>query len=135
MNHKPGQMGWENVQWLPTVNRYLMTTSYYDQGIATTDSTVWKYYEAAHPSGPWTLVYTSSQFSPQGFFGTIPLQSTVVCDTTCRIRVIFSGDYGTASITASDLTSPLGFYTAFWADVTLRTAGLFPQTAVLGASK
>jgi hypothetical protein len=58
-----GKLGEASVQFLPALNRYLLLTFSYPEGLAVanrhSEHTLWSVYEAPHPWGPWTLINTT----------------------------------------------------------------------------
>jgi hypothetical protein len=90
----PGKLGEPNVQFIPALNRYLLLTYSYPQGLAPTDRhsehSLWLAYESPHPWGPWTLV-TSADWPTQGYYNAVILNDTAYQGTTPTI--MFSGDF------------------------------------------
>ena len=90
----PGKLGGPNVQFIPALNRYLLLTFSYPQGLAVTDRhsehSLWLAYESPHPWGPWTLV-NSADWPTQGYYNPVILNDTVYSGTTPTI--MFTGDF------------------------------------------
>jgi hypothetical protein len=90
----PGKLGEPNIQFIPALNRYLLLTFSYPQGLATTDRhsehSLWLAYESPHPWGPWTLV-NSTDWPNQGYYNPIVLNDTAYSGTTPTI--MFTGDF------------------------------------------
>jgi hypothetical protein len=89
-----GKLGEPNVQFIPALNRYLLLTFSYPQGLATTDRhsehSLWLAYESPHPWGPWTLV-NSTDWPTQGYYNPVVLNDTAYSGTTPTI--MFTGDF------------------------------------------
>jgi hypothetical protein len=89
-----GRLGEPNVQFIPALNRYLLLTFSYPQGLAATnrhsEHTLWLAYESPHPWGPWTLV-TSVDWPTQGYYNPVILNDTAYSGTTPTI--MFTGDF------------------------------------------
>jgi hypothetical protein len=83
-----GKLGEPNVQFIPALNRYLLLTFSYPQGLAPTnrhsEHTLWLAYESPHPWGPWTLV-TSADWPTQGYYNPVILNDTAYSGTTPTI--------------------------------------------------
>jgi hypothetical protein len=94
-----GKLGEPNVQYVPALNRYLLLTFSYPQGLATSDShpehTQWLGYEAPHPWGPWTLI-SSTDWPTQGYYNPIVLNDTIYSGTTPTI--MFTGNFMVAPV-------------------------------------
>ena len=75
----PGKLSEPNVQYIPTLNRYLMFTYSYPEGLAlptpASQHTIWQAYEAPHPWGPWTLINTTD-WPTQGYYNPVILNDT-----------------------------------------------------------
>jgi hypothetical protein len=89
-----GKLGEPNVQFIPALNRYLLLTFSYPQGLAPTnrhsEHTLWLAYESPHPWGPWTLV-SSADWPTQGYYNPIILNDTAYAGNTPTI--MFTGDF------------------------------------------
>lgn len=89
-----GRLGEPNVQYLPALNRYLLLTFSYPQGLASgaahSEHTLWLAYEAPHPWGPWTLINTTD-WPTQGFYNPVILNDTASSGTSPL--VMFTGDF------------------------------------------
>lgn len=89
-----GKLGEPNVQFIPALNRYLLLTFSYPQGLAPTnrhsEHTLWLAYESPHPWGPWTLV-RSADWPTQGYYNPVVLNDTGYQGTTPT--VMFTGDF------------------------------------------
>lgn len=76
----PGKLGEPNVQYIPSLNRYLMLTFSYPKGLAVGNSQaqncLWLAYESPHPWGPWTLVNTT-QWPTQGYYNPVILNDSI----------------------------------------------------------
>jgi hypothetical protein len=90
---RPGKVGETGAVYLPDRQRYMMIAWYYPlgggklEGASTT--TVWDFYEAPKPWGPWTQIH-SHTFSPEGYY----------CPGVCpkfqsagRVYVLTAGDF------------------------------------------
>jgi hypothetical protein len=90
----PGKLGEPNVQYIPSLNRYLLLTYSYPQGLALADRhsehSLWQAYEAPHPWGPWTLV-SSVDWPTQGYYNPIILNDTIYSGNTPTI--MFTGNF------------------------------------------
>ena len=75
----PGKLSEPNVQYIPTLNRYLLLTFSYPGGLSAphpaSQHTIWQAYEAPHPWGPWTLVNTTD-WPTQGYYNPVILNDT-----------------------------------------------------------
>jgi hypothetical protein len=94
-----GKLGEPAVQYIPSLNRYLLLTFYYPEGLApkggTAANSVWLSYESPHPWGPWTLINTMTWTGP-GYYNPIP----IACYSGLTCQTIFTGDFqdgGTAN--------------------------------------
>jgi hypothetical protein len=89
-----GKLGEPNVQYLPALNRYLLLTFSYPQGLAAgaahSEHTLWLAYEAPHPWGPWTLINTTD-WPTQGYYNPVILNDTASSGTSPL--VMFTGDF------------------------------------------
>jgi len=86
------------VQYIPALNRYLLLTYSAPDGIARPSISQWLGYEAPHPWGPWTLIYTASwtgSTTPPGAYNPIILNDTAWTGTTPT--VLFTGDFETSA--------------------------------------
>ena len=90
----PGKLGEPSVQYLPALNRYLLLTYSYPEGLAAGSShaqhTLWLGYEAAHPWGPWTLI-SSMDWPTQGYYNPVVLNDTAAGGVSPTI--MFSGNF------------------------------------------
>lgn len=90
----PGKLGEPSVQYIPALNRYLLLTFSYPDGLAAGHSqaqhTLWLAYESPHPWGPWTLISTTD-WPTQGYYNPVVLNSTATSGTTPLI--MFTGDF------------------------------------------
>lgn len=90
-----GYTGWESMQWLPTVNRYLLTTTTYPRGAAVVTTAEVRWYEGPKPWGPWTQVFRAYNYN-QGWFSSIPLQSSISnFSANNTLRILVTGNYTT----------------------------------------
>ncbi|HXS12821.1 MAG TPA: hypothetical protein VN734_08965 [Acidobacteriaceae bacterium] len=75
----PGKLSEPNVQYIPTLNRYLMLTYSYPDGLTppapASQHTLWQAYESPHPWGPWTLINTTD-WPTQGYYNPVILNDT-----------------------------------------------------------
>jgi hypothetical protein len=89
-----GKLGEPNVQFIPALNRYLLLTFSYPQGLAPanrhSEHTLWLAYESPHPWGPWTLV-SSANWATQGYYNPVILNDSVYSGTTPT--VMFTADF------------------------------------------
>jgi hypothetical protein len=99
MNAEPllsasGQISEPAVQYVPSVNRYLLFEWYYPNSIeaslANSAYTRWITYEAPHPWGPWTLIDNRNWLN-QGYYNPVPLQRTALAGT--MITILTTGDF------------------------------------------
>lgn len=106
-----GKLGEPSVQYVPALNRYLLLTFSYPQGLATANShpehTLWLGYEAPHPWGPWTLIH-STEWKTEGYYNPIVLNDTIYSGTTPTI--MFTGNF---------MVSPV--YDMFTSTMTIQT--------------
>ena len=95
----PGKLGEPSVQYVPALNRYLLLTFSYPQGLSAADlhseHTLWLGYEAPHPWGPWTLI-NSMEWPTQGYYNPIILNDTTYSGTTPT--VMFTGNFMVAPV-------------------------------------
>jgi hypothetical protein len=67
----PGKLGMTGAAYVPGLNRYLMIAWYYPAGGGmipnASVTTVWDFYEASKPWGPWTK-FGSKEWNPQGYY-------------------------------------------------------------------
>ena len=107
-----GKLGEPSVQYIPALNRYLLLTFSYPQGLAPGNShaehTLWLGYEAPHPWGPWTLVY-STEWMTEGYYNPIVLNDTA-----------YSGASPTIMFTGNFMSVPA--YDMFLSTMTIQTA-------------
>ncbi len=70
--HAPGKLGMTGAVYVPFRRRYLMVTWYYPAGggkmKGAFSETMWNFYEAPRPWGPWTSIGSSKRFTPGGFY-------------------------------------------------------------------
>jgi hypothetical protein len=94
---KPGKFGMTGAVYLPARRRYMMIGWYYPGGSgyfkdalgASSITTVWDFYEAPTPWGPWTYIH-SHRWSPQGYY------TPGICpkfQTANRVYVTTAGDF------------------------------------------
>ncbi|MGH7594678.1 MAG: hypothetical protein ACRELE_12630 [Gemmatimonadales bacterium] len=104
-----GELGLPNIQYLPALNRYLLSTFYYPSGAGTPTNSVQLFYEAAHPWGPWTQI-ASQSFPTTGNYSPIVLQASALAATLPTVTITmlstqsFTGAnynlfYGTVTVT------------------------------------
>ncbi len=102
----PGKLGEPNVQFVPALNRYLLLTFCYPQGLSLADPhaehSLWLAYEAPHPWGPWTLVQ-SIDWPTEGYYNPVILNDTVYTGMTPLI--MFTGNFWTSGTYQMYLTS------------------------------
>lgn len=83
-----GQMSEPAVQYVPSLNRYILFEWYYPNSIQASSANSaysrWMTYEAPHPWGPWTLIDTRN-WSTQGYYNPVPLQRTALAGKTMTI--------------------------------------------------
>jgi hypothetical protein len=103
-----GKLGEPSVQFLPALNRYLLLTFSYPEGLAIasrhSEHTLWSAYEAPHPWGPWTLI-NSTEWRKLGYYNPIILNDTAYAGTSPT--VMFTGDFfgvGTFQMYTSTMT-------------------------------
>jgi hypothetical protein len=90
---KAGQLGETGAVYLPARQRYMMVGWYYPGGSGyfkgASTTTVWDFYEAPKPWGPWTRI-DSHRWSPQGYYcpGIYPK-----FQSAGRIYVVTAGDF------------------------------------------
>lgn len=90
-----GKLGTPDVVYIPSKNRYLMLTFYYPSGVTNGGSnldSVWLAYEAPHPWGPWTQVF-SQEFGGAngGDYNPIILSDTAFSGNT--VTVLWTQNY------------------------------------------
>lgn len=92
--HNPGKMTAAAMQYIPSMNRYLMFQEY--RTSPATVPTIWQTFEAAHPWGPWTLIDTKS-WNPCGWYYQSPWVPSAVSaqpnDPTHPLTMLLAGDY------------------------------------------
>lgn len=96
VRHKLGE---PSVQFISALNRYLLLTFSYPEGLAIAnrhfEHTLWTGYEAPHPWGPWTLI-NSTEWPKLGYYNPIILNDTAYSGTSPTI--MFTKDFsGTGS--------------------------------------
>jgi hypothetical protein len=103
-----GRLGEPSVQFIPALNRYLLLTFSYPEGLAVanrhSEHTLWCAYEAPHPWGPWTLI-NSTEWPKLGYYNPIILSDTAYSGTSPTIT--FTGDFfgvGTYQMYTSTMT-------------------------------
>lgn len=74
------KLGWMSIQYIPTLNRYLMMTFYYPSGAGNTANSVQLGYESSTPWGPWTLIATNT-FTGTGYYSPMILQDSALAAT------------------------------------------------------
>jgi len=90
---RSGKLGETGAVYLPARQRYMMIGWYYPAGSGklkdASKTTVWDFYEAPKPWGPWTQIH-SHNFSPQGYYcpGICPK-----FQTDARVYVLTAGDF------------------------------------------
>jgi len=102
------KLGEPSVQFIPALNRYLLLTFSYPEGLAIanrhSEHTLWCAYEAPHPWGPWTLI-SSKDWPKLGYYNPIILNDTAYSGTSPTI--MFTGDFfgvGTFQMYTSTMT-------------------------------
>lgn len=89
-----GQIGEPAVQYVPTLNRYLLLEWYYPNSIQASPNnsanSQWVTYEAPHPWGPWTMI-DNRNWPTQGYYNPVPLQRTALQGTT--LSILTTGNY------------------------------------------
>lgn len=90
-----GHLGTADIEYIPAKNRYLLLTFYYAGGVTNGGSRLnsfWLGYEAQHPWGPWTQIF-SQQFtgSDGGAYNPIVLADTKFSGTTPTI--LWTGNF------------------------------------------
>jgi hypothetical protein len=103
-----GKLGEPSVQFLHALNRYLLLTFSYPEGLAIasrhSEHTLWSAYEAPHPWGPWTLI-NNTEWPKLGYYNPIILNDTAYTGTSPT--VMFTGDFfgvGTFQMYTSTMT-------------------------------
>lgn len=104
----PHSLGEPNVQYVPSLNRYILLTYSYPQGLAPAaphaEHSQWLAYESPHPWGPWTLV-SSVDWPTQGFYNPVIQNDTIYTGATPTI--MFTGNFfgsGTYQMYLSTMT-------------------------------
>jgi hypothetical protein len=97
----PGKLGMTGSVYIPGLKRYLMIGWYYPAGGGKASDqaptkTVWDFYEAPKPWGPWTRI-GSKEFEPQGYY------SPQICPKFTspdgrRVFAITAGNWNDASV-------------------------------------
>ena len=102
------KLGEPSVQFIPSLNRYLLLTFSYPEGLAIanrhSEHTLWCAYEAPHPWGPWTLI-NSTEWPKLGYYNPIILNDTAYSGISPTI--MFTGDFfgvGTFQMYTSTMT-------------------------------
>jgi hypothetical protein len=90
-----GKLSEPNVQYIPTLNRYLLLTYSYPDGLAppkpASPHTIWQAYESPHPWGPWTLINTTD-WPTQGYYNPVILSDTA---SSLGPTIMFTNDFMT----------------------------------------
>ena len=93
-----GKLGMTGAVYLHAQRRYLLVGWYYPAGGGKIKDactrTIWDFYEAAHPWGPWTRI-GSQEFSPQGYY------SPEICpkfQTAGRVYVFTAGNWNNPDV-------------------------------------
>lgn len=94
----PGCLGEASVQYVPALNRYLLVTYYWVNGVGTAAHTKVLAYDAPAPWGPFTLV-TTVDYPTQGYYDHIILQADALAATfsPTTMRVVLTGQFSTAN--------------------------------------
>lgn len=88
------------IQYIPAKNRYLLLTYSAPAGVLTnTANTQWLGYEAPHPWGPWTLIYTQN-WTGNGPYNPIIVNRTAWTGTTPTL--LYTGNFATAGDTGTN---------------------------------
>lgn len=74
-----GKLGWMNIQYLPSLNRYLLMTFYYPTGSGSggANNSVWLEYESPTPWGTWTQIGTQT-FTGTGYYSPMMLTDSAL---------------------------------------------------------
>jgi hypothetical protein len=94
-----GKVGWPDICFIPTINRYLLFTSYRPD-TSVTGNTVWQVLEGPTPAGPWTLIGLKTN-TTTGYYAQTILHRTActnVLTDGIALTVIYSGDFQNASM-------------------------------------
>jgi hypothetical protein len=89
-----GKVGWQDICFIPAINRYLLFSTYRPV-IASTSNTVWLVMEGPTPAGPWTQVGSLTN-NPSGYYNQTILHRTASSNTLTQsipLTVIYSGDF------------------------------------------
>ncbi len=86
----PGELCLASIQYIPALNRYLLLTSYWPNGVNNAATSTWLAYDTPTPWGPYTLVTTlTTQPSASGYETPFILQGDALSasfgSTTMRI--------------------------------------------------
>lgn len=96
--HRPGRMGRSGVNYLADRDRYITIRWHYPAGsgktdwpesTGITDETVWEFFEAPTPWGPWTQ-FGAQAFFPEGYYVPCVLPKWQSAD---RVYVLTAGDF------------------------------------------
>lgn len=90
----PGCLGEASIQYIPALNRYLLLTYYWVNGVQNSGDTTVLAYDAPAPWGPFTLVSTIN-YPTQGYYDHIILQSDALAATfsSTTMRVVLTGNW------------------------------------------
>ena len=112
-----GQLSQSGIQYLWPLRRYVMLQWFYPspyKGNFDTSRTVWRFYEAPKPWGPWTSFF-EQEFDPTGFYNPEILVTSVQAEEGgARATVLTAGDWRTNM-------EPDSAYRLQLVDVTFRT--------------
>ena len=89
-----GKVGWSTITYIPKINRYVVFEWYYPNA-SVIDDTIFRLWEAPHPWGTWTLVNTSSDWNPYGFYMPTPTQRSSIAGSL--LTLMNSGDFSNST--------------------------------------
>lgn len=89
-----GKLGYTDVQYMPSIGRYVMMEWYYPT-LNSFSTTNWIIYEAQHPWGPWTLVNGPTAMSPSGFYNPVVYNPSAITATANGnpMTLLVAGDF------------------------------------------
>ena len=116
-----GKVGWQDICFIPGINRYLLFSGY-RPNVAVTSNTVWLVLEGETPAGPWTQVGSLTN-NPSGYYGHTVLHRSAFSNALTQfipITVVYSGDFN----------NQVPFYHPTFSTLTLITGGVVANTFV-----
>lgn len=93
----PGCMGNPSIVYISALNRYLLCTYYWTNGVNSPANTTWLFFEAPAPWGTWTQI--GSMTFTNGAYDPIVLQADAISATFTgtQMRVLFAENWNTSN--------------------------------------